>query len=157
MFPTVEGTNLLRQKKTLPADFTGQINLVFIAFQQWQQGEIDSWSPWITEMEKHYPTLVNYELPTIENRSALARWFINEGMRAGIPNPVTRERTITLYLHKEDFRKSLNIADEDHVQILLVDKLGKVIYRENGIYSMDTGNRLLEKIKEAANIDSLSS
>jgi hypothetical protein len=44
-------------------------------------------------------------LPTIRALNAFSKFFINEGMRAGIPNPKSRERTITLYLEKDDFRQ----------------------------------------------------
>jgi sulfur carrier protein ThiS len=42
-FPKVSGSNLLRQKLTLPQDFAGKLNLVFIPFQRWHQAEVDSW------------------------------------------------------------------------------------------------------------------
>ena len=40
-FPTVNGSNLLREKLTLPRDFQGRLNLIFIPFEQWQQMEVD--------------------------------------------------------------------------------------------------------------------
>jgi hypothetical protein len=61
--------------------------------------------------------------------------FINEGMRAGIPNPKTRERTITLYLDKAQFRRALGMPDEEHIYILLVDRQGKELFRARGPYS----------------------
>ena len=103
-FPTVNGSNLLREKLTLPRDFQGRFNLVFIPFEQWQQMEVDSWMALAKELEEQFDGLVYYELPTIQSRNTFYKMFINEGMRAGIPNPKTRERTITLYLDKADFR-----------------------------------------------------
>jgi hypothetical protein len=99
-FPTVSGSNLLRQKITQPQDFQGKLNLVFIPFEQWHQTEVNSWMPLALELEKKFERLVYYELPTIQSRGSFSRIFINEGMRAGIPDPKTRERTITLYLDK---------------------------------------------------------
>src|SRR5450830_344032 len=124
IFPTVSGTNLLRQKLTLPQDFEGNFNLLFIPFQQWQQSEVDSWIALARELEAQYTGLVFYELPTIQLRNPLFKMFINEGMRAGIPNPKTRERTITLYLDKIDFRAALDMPDEEHIYLLVVDRLG---------------------------------
>jgi ATP10 protein len=131
-FPTVSGSNLLRQKRTLPQDFQGQLNLVFIAFQQWHQMEVDSWIPLAKELEQQYKGLAYYELPTIQRMNSLSKMFINEGMRAGIPNQKTRERTITLYLNKADFRAALGMPDEDHIYILLIDSLGKEFFRARG-------------------------
>ena len=39
IFPTVRGSNLLRQQVTLPKDFQDKLNLIFIAFELWQQME----------------------------------------------------------------------------------------------------------------------
>ncbi len=136
-FPTVTGSNLLREKLTLPRDFLGRFNLVFIAFEQWQQMEVDSWMALAKELEEQIDGLVYYELPTIQSRNSFYKMFINEGMRAGIPNPKTRERTITLYLDKVDFRTALGMLDEDHIYILVVDRQGNEFFRNRGPYSRE--------------------
>ena len=61
--------------------------------------------------------------------------FINEGMRAGIPNPKTRERTITLYLDKIAFRSALDMPDEEHIYVLVVDRLGNALFCTRGAHS----------------------
>ena len=131
-FPTVSGSNLLRQKRILPQDFQGKHNLVFIAFKQWHQMEVDSWIPLAMMLEQQYEDLAYYELPTIQSLNSFSKMFINEGMRAGIPNPKTRERTITLYLDKPAFRSILALPDEDHIYILVIDRSGKEFYRSRG-------------------------
>lgn len=136
-FPTVNGSNLLREKLTLPRDFQGRFNLVFIAFEQWQQMEVDSWMALANELEEQFDGLVYYELPTIQNRNTLYKIFINEGMRAGIPNPKTRERTITLYLDKTDFCSALGMLDEKHIYILVVDRQGHEFFRARGMVSRE--------------------
>lgn len=136
-FPTVSGSNLLRQKLTLPQDFQGKLNLVFIPFERWHQMEVDSWSALAEELEKNYEGLVYYELPTLQNGGTLYKIFLNEGMRAGIPNPKTRERTITLYLDKADFRAALDMMDEEHIYVLMVDRMGKEFFRARGPYSLE--------------------
>jgi len=136
-FPTVNGSNLLRQKLTLPQDFQGRLNLVFIPFERWHQMEVDSWSALAEELEEKYEGLVYYELPTLHNGGAIYKIFLNEGMRAGIPNPKTRERTITLYLDKADFRAALDMTDEEHIYVLLVDRQGKEFFRARGPYNRE--------------------
>jgi hypothetical protein len=136
-FPMVRGSNLLRQKLTLPQDFQGRFNLVFIPFKRWHQMEVDSWSVLAEELEEKYTGLVYYELPTLQSGGALYKIFLNEGMRAGIPNPKTRERTITLYLDKADFRAALDMTDEEHIYILVVDRQGKEFFRARGAYSRE--------------------
>lgn len=148
--PTVSGANLERQTLTFPADFSGIYNLVFIAFQQWQQREVDSWAPFAETLSHQYPHLAYYEFPTIQKMNWLSRTFINEGMRAGIPNPATRRRTVTLYIDKRAFRRALGIADERHIQVLLFDRQGAVLWRETGPSTPEKEAALHEVIERLA-------
>jgi len=143
-FPTVSGSSLQREKLTLPQDFAGEYNLLFIAFQQWQQDEVNTWIGLAESLETRFPGLVYYELPTIRSLNAFSKFFINEGMRAGIPNPKSRERTITLYLDKDDFRAALGLEDEEHIFVLLIDQQGKELWRARGPHNQSSEAGLLE-------------
>jgi ATP10 protein len=152
-FPPVSGSNLLRQKRILPQDFQGKLNLVFIAFKQWHQMEVDSWIPLAKELEQQYEDLAYYELPTIQSMNSFSKMFINEGMRAGIPNSKTRERTITLYLNKNDFRTALGMPDEDHIYILLIDRQGKEFFRARGPNNRDAAASLGQALLQLTSIE----
>jgi len=149
-FPTVNGSNLQRAKLTLPQDFEGDYNLLFIAFQQWHQDEVNSWIPLAESVEAQFPGLVYYELPTIRALNAFSKFFINEGMRAGIPNSKSRERTITLYLEKDDFRTALGLKDEEHIFALLIDHQGNELWRARGSHSQSSEAALLEVLGRLA-------
>ncbi|MEL7637211.1 MAG: hypothetical protein AAGU03_05600, partial [Anaerolineaceae bacterium] len=73
-FPTINGSNLRRQKLSLPQDFEGRFNLIFVAFQQWQQMEVNTWVPLAEKLEEQFPGLVYYELPTIRSLNTLSRF-----------------------------------------------------------------------------------
>jgi hypothetical protein len=146
-FPNVSGSNLQRTKLTLPQDFQGDRNLVLIAFQQWQQTQVDTWIPFARQLEEAYPAVRYYELPTIQRLNTLARTFINEGMRAGIPDLVARERTITLYLDKKAFREALQLPGEDDIYVLLLDRQGRVLWRTEGAFTPDKGESLAAVIR----------
>jgi hypothetical protein len=147
-FPTVTGSNLHRKRIDLPHDFEGELNLVFIPFQQWQQTQVDTWIPFARRLEETHSGLRYYELPTIRRLNVLARTFVNEGMRAGIPDPVARERTITLYLDKDEFRQALQLPHEADIHVLLLDEDGKVLWRVEGAFTQDKGDSLVTKIEE---------
>lgn len=149
-FPTVRGSNLLRQTVTLPDDLEGELNLLLVAFQRWHQQWVDTWLPLARQLEAAHPDLRYYELPTIQRMNVLSRTFINEGMRAGIPDPVARERTITLYLDKAAFREALNLAHEDTIYVLLVDRQGQVLWRAEGALTPEKGATLVGAIEEIA-------
>ena len=146
-FPQATGSNLLRERLSLPQDFKGQYNLLFVPFQQWQQMEVDSWLDFTSRLEQTFPGLAHYELPTIQKRSSISQWFINEGMRAGIPNPQTRAQTVTLYIDKAAFRQALDISDEQHITLLLADPDGEIIWRERGPFSPDKGESLARTLQ----------
>jgi hypothetical protein len=55
VFPTVEGKDLNDRRLTLPADFAAPASLVFVAFERKQQGEVDSWKPFVQEMQRMRP------------------------------------------------------------------------------------------------------
>jgi hypothetical protein len=145
----VSGSNLERRRLRLPDDLEGSLNLVLVAFQQWQQRQVDTWLPLARELEARYPALRYYELPTIRRLNGLARTFINEGMRAGIPDPVARERTITLYLDKGAFRQALGLRSEENIYALLLDRQGGVLWRAEGAYMREKGESLVRAVEEA--------
>jgi hypothetical protein len=146
-FPTVTGSNLHRRKVTLPQDLQGELNLVLIAFQQWQQTQVDTWIPFARQLEGIHPGVRYYELPTIQRLNFVARTFINEGMRAGLPDPVVRERTITLYLDKDEFRQALQLPHEDDIFVLLLDRQGQVLWRAEGDFAPEKGESLAEQVQ----------
>ncbi len=147
--PCVTGSNLLRQRVELPADLRGEVNLLFIAFQRWQQIEVDSWVPLVRELVQTQSGFCYYELPTIQRMNLFAQKFINEGMRAGIPDLATREGTITLYIDKRSFMQALNMPDEDHIYVLLTDQAGNVLWWARGEINIEnnlTLRRLIAQI-----------
>ena len=137
----------MRQKINLPQDFVGNLNILLIAFKKWHQELVDSWIPMAEQLEAEFPGVYYYELPTIHAMNSLARSFINAGMRAGIPNQKSRQRTITLYLDKSPFRQALDIAGEETITILLVDKGGEVLWRSEGAHETEEGEVLRRVIE----------
>ena len=85
-------------------------------------------------------------LPTIDALPALSRTFINEGMRAGIPNAKARERTITLYVDTARFMRELDIPTKNDVHVLLVDRQGAILWRTTGSFDAAKGRELAQAI-----------
>lgn len=145
-FPDVQGKNLARNMMSFPEDFHAPFSLVFIAFQQWQQTSVNSWIPFVQALEAERDDFTYYEFPVIDKLNPLSRWFINEGMRAGIPNAMARQRTITLYLDKDRFRGSLGVEDESQITLLLCDADGRLLWRANGEFTPEIKASLLETL-----------
>jgi hypothetical protein len=149
-FPTVSGFNLQGRRFQLPNDFAGKYNVALIAFQQWQQEEVNTWLPFLKNLGKTHGDLRYYELPTIWEMPRLRQFMLNMGMRMGIPDKATREKVITLYLNKSAFRARLDIPDEDTIQVLLVDDTGEVLWRAYGPYNEAKGSSLASSIEQLA-------
>jgi hypothetical protein len=146
-FPTVSGSNLNRQEFEFPRDFRGDLNLLFVPFLQPQQVVVNTWLPFADTLEASVLRFAYYELPTIDELPALSRTFINEGMRAGIPDASARERTVTLYISTARFMQALGIPSKNEVHVLLVDRRGGILWRTTGSFDEAKGSELAGAIE----------
>ena len=144
MFPNVAGQNLNGRSVNLPADFQAPASIVFVAYVRGQQAQVDSWKPFVTDMRERFPAIGVFEVPTLSRGDALFRWFIDGGMRRGIPDRATREATITLYIDKTPFDDALGITSEHDIVILLVEPNGTVVWRSSGTYAPEKAAGFLE-------------
>ncbi len=147
VFPVVRSENLEGRRFTLPSDLEGVYNVLFIAFLREHQLDVDSWIPFVKQQVKEHPLLAYYELPTIYRGNPFFRWGLNTGMRMGIPDKKAREVTITLYLDKVAFRRALDIPDENNICVLLVNKKGEILWRNEGPFSEEKGRDLKQAIE----------
>jgi len=147
IFPKLTASNLEKQTLSLPQDFAGDRNLLLIAFQREQQKNVDTWLHGMKRFESS-PNFRYYELPTIDRLNPIARWFIDSGMRRGIPDREARARTITLYLDKLAFRKTLNLPDERRIYAVLVDRSGRLLWRAEGDFDEAKAASLLNVLRE---------
>jgi len=143
-FPEVKSSNLEGRTFQMPGDFEGDRNLLLIAFEREQQSQIDTWLREMKRFEEIDPHLHYYELPTISKLNGLTRWFINSGMRRGIPDKNARARTITLYIDKQPFNDALQIQSEKTIYAILIDRQGKVLWRAEGTFDESKGQSLRE-------------
>ena len=65
-----------------------------------------------------------------------------------------RERTITLYTNKKEFKRQLKIPDEETIYIFLIDKNGRIIWRTNDKFTEEKAHDL-ENILEKYKTDSV--
>lgn len=147
-FPAASGKNLNRKSFELPSDFEGDHNLVIIAFYRDQQRLVDTWVPSLNELERRYNNFRYYELPTISLGYLWMRGIIDGGMRAGIQNDRTRNRTITLYLSKTIFKKALKVEDENMIYLFLVTRAGEILWNGSGGFEDSEFQSIKKKLKE---------
>jgi hypothetical protein len=142
VFPELKAQNLEGKILSLPGEFSGDLNLVLIAFERDQQREVDSWLEAQPEIFKGHPGIPCYEISTMGKEYKMARFLIDRSLRYGISNQEQRARTFTLYIDKAPFEQSMHITNERRIAVLLVDRKGKVMWREEGLYYDIKGNSL---------------
>lgn len=147
-FPTVKASNLEKRDLNLPADFEGERNLLLVAFEREQQKDVDTWLREMKRFEELDPGFRYYELPTIQRPNVFTRWFIDNGMRRGIPDRKARERTVTLYLEKKPFLDALRITDQKKIYAFLVNREGNVLWRSDGDFDEAKGASLKSALGE---------
>ena len=131
-FPDVEGSSLSMVPHRLPQTLAGDVNLLLIAFRQWQQRDVDTWTPLADELAVAYPQFRAYELPVISQAYRPVARFIDGGMRSGIPEPSVRDATITLYINRTAFMRSLQIPTASSIVPMLVQPSGPILWRTEG-------------------------
>jgi hypothetical protein len=146
-FPIIKASDLNKKEIVLPTGLAGERNVVLIAFQREQQTDVDTWLKPLPALLSKRQNVRYYELPTIGRGAGMFRMFIDNGMRSGIPDKAQRERTITLYLDKEPFKKALQLGSENQIHALLLDKAGKVLWRAEGRFDEAKGKSLEAVLK----------
>lgn len=145
-FPAVEGIDLTGELRAFPSDFEGRVNLAAVAFLRGQQAEVDTWIEVAGRLRERHPSLRFYEFPVIEPLNPIARFYINNGMRSGIPDADKRESTITFYVEKKAFREALNMPDENSIYVLLLGGSGNELWRARGPATPEAEAALAEAI-----------
>ena len=147
-FPDLAGESLSRKRYRIPADLEGRTNLVFVAFLQHQQRDIDAWLARLGDLESQYSGLYVYEIPLLPRYPKVYRRFIDGGMRAGIPDPKTRDRTITVYTDRSAFLGVAGLDGEDQIWVVLLDGEGSIVWSHIGPVT-DAAERGLEDMLQA--------
>lgn len=132
-FPAIVAENLERQKLDMPGAFAGERNIVILAYRREQQRDVDTWFPYLSARAAERRDVRYYELPVLSGAWRPLDWWIDGGMRSGIPDAAQRARTITLYTDKSAFRRAVGVPDrDDDIDILLVDRGGAILWRGTG-------------------------
>lgn len=141
-FPALTADTLSKQTLHLPKDFGPADSLVVLAFERNQQKDLDSWAKPAAELANAHPQFRFYEVPVLPWRDVFYRWWLNTAMRSGVEDDAARQRTIPVYVDKQKFKSSLQIATEKTITVVLLDKDGRVVWRSSGPWTEEKGRAL---------------
>ncbi len=143
-FPVVNSSDLNGRALSLPKDLPGERTILIVAFQREQQADVDTWTTGLHLADGKTPWL---ELPVIDNPGVIGRWFIDTGMRRGIPSTSTRAHVVTVYTSKTEFKKAIGISSEATVYALVVDRQGTILTSIAGRFSEAGAETILAAIR----------
>jgi hypothetical protein len=125
--PQMEAADLNGRIMTIPQDLRGSPRLLIVAFEEEQQKEIDRLLPLIEAAKNDAPGLSVWELPLIDDPGPIGRFFIENGMKAGIPDEAMRARVISLYVKdRRALAAALGLGPEQIVYLVALDANGNV-------------------------------
>lgn len=129
--PEITGIDLLGDERRIPQDLRGDYHLVTFAFEQEQQKQVDTWIGAFPNIAQGRSWLHYYEVPLIYRMNAVERFWVNNGMRSGIPGEEARERTITVFTDREKFLELMDMKTSS-IYTLLIDRQGRILWRVDG-------------------------
>lgn len=129
-FPTVTADDLNGDSKTLPADLPGDPTIVFIAYKQRQQLDVNSWINALGLDPDRGAEFV--EVPVVGTGARMFRNFVDNGMRSGITATSLRARTITLYENPALVNTPLGFSGRDEIRVAIVRRNGEVLWSTSG-------------------------
>ena len=149
-FPEVVGIDLHGEEQTLPDSFAGSLNIVTVAFKRDHQSAVNTWIPVADEIAQTDSGIQFYEIPLIYKMNPAARFWVNNGMRAGIEDPIARARTITVYTDRDKFTEMMQM-DIKTIDTLLLNDQGTILWRTPGEATKESIRALKQAIQEHQN------
>jgi hypothetical protein len=77
----------------------------------------------------------------------MGRFFLDEGMRAGIQGREARERVFTLYVDVAALNRQIGVESTQEITLLLVRPDGEIVWRETGAWTAEKGVSLEETLE----------
>jgi hypothetical protein len=96
--PAVEAYDLAGEARRFPSGLPTEMTLVIAAFDRAQQSIADRLFGQIAKAGAAQQGIAAIETPVIQDPGRVARFFIDNGMKGGIPDPEKRKVVVTLYV-----------------------------------------------------------
>lgn len=132
-FPKLKSKNLEGKEYSLPQELESEISIIILAYKREHQKDVDAWFTAIKENELDIcPAVTSYEMPVLKQFNSFIRFNIDNGMRFGINDKVTREHILSVYVDKESFNKTLDISTEETIHTLVIKRNGEILWQKPG-------------------------
>ena len=148
--PAVSGFDLDGARLDIPDDLGPGPTVAIVAYQRHHQRDVDTWLPFLTGLEERVPGLRVFEFPTVRPMGVAGQEWLDGVMRAGIPDPAARRRTVTLYVDVAAFNAAIGLPGADRVHVLVLDGDGRVTWRAEGPFDPVAADELEAAVRTLA-------
>jgi ATP10 protein len=145
-FPTISAKTLANRCVTFPKETQGKVGVLFVAFEQGAQSEIDTWVDPVINNYLNDDRVSYYEIPMISGAYKPVSRFIDGGMRGGVPSKL-HDRTATFYGKRSAFFSSMNISNRTHAYLFVLSREGRIVFRSSGSASAEQVADTIEAIE----------
>jgi ATP10 protein len=145
-FPGVSAKTLAGKCVAFPEVTKGKIGVIFVAFQQSAQSQIDTWLPPMISSYLENDAVSYYEIPMISGSYKPFSRLIDGGMRGGVPSSL-HERTATFYGRRSKFFSSMAITDTSRAYLFVLSRNGEIVFRADGPATGDSVRLATEAIE----------
>ena len=87
-------------------------------------------------------------MPVINTPGMIGRWFIDNGMRRGIPSVETRAHVWTAYTDRDALTRACGMPTTKNVYAMVVERDGAILAMETGDYTQQGAANLLKAINQ---------
>ncbi len=143
-FPEIKARSLSGKEYTFPAQASGKITLIVVAFKRQSQPVINQWVEMWENNYGHDDNYDFYEIPMLASGWKIMRGFIDGGMQSGVPES-RHDKTATYYGPLDQYFKDLEINDSSIPYFFLLTRDGNIAWRSSGILTPGKKTQLLEK------------
>ena len=146
-FPEIQAITLSKKQVTFPGFARGKYAFILIAFKRQTQGEVDSWLDPFLEDFYGKQKVTFFEIPMISGSWKWMSSWIDSGMRAGVPDE-KHDHVATYYGPLTYYFDYFDIRDSRTVYVFLLDRQGRIIWRDNGPASEQKYEELKNLVRE---------
>lgn len=132
--PDVAGQNLSGAFTHLSAAVGGKIAVVVFSFSKSGGKDTQIWDKELVTDFSSSPTVAFSTVINLESAPRLLRGVIVSGIKNSIPPPL-HPSTIVSYENEELWKQHLNVADDSHAYVILLDKDGRIRWMSSGSFS----------------------
>ncbi len=129
--PSLAGQTFTGKHLALPAAAHGEQAVLIFSFSRAGGQEEQKW---VRQLAKDHAHAVIYSAVFLESVPRLFRPLVLAGIRSGMPASL-QDRMLLLYRNERLWKQRLNLVDENHAEVILLDPEGRIHWITSGPFT----------------------